>query len=870
MSRFSLFRFSAAAMLAAAALAACSTSADQRISGLLKPTNDPSHSSAPAPAHVVISQVYGGGGNAGATYKNDFVELFNSGGTAQSLVGWSVQYASSAGITWQVTNLTGTIQPGQYFLVQEAPGAGGSTSLPTPDVVGTIPMSATAGKIALSTSTTALSGACQTSAADFVPYGTAVIASCTATIAPALSNTTADIRGSAGCAITGDNSADFTTVNPPNPRNTSTPTSPCTPIAAGPLDHVALTGPSTLNVGSTVALTATPQDASNVTVATATVTWSTSDASIATVDASGNVTGVAANATPVVITVTATDGAIVKTNTLSITVSIAFGPLDHVTITGATTVSAGGSITLTATPQDAANKTVTSATVTWTTSDASIATVDATGKVTGVAANATPAVITATATNAGITKAATQSVTVTIPAIGYVALSSSSSTFPPGFQTQVFATAQVSSGGAVIPATFVFEALDPGIATIANVQNTGIITGVSASATKPRFKVTATPTAGGTPYSFTASTLVTIETPVSAPTSIYATNDEFGDPSPATASNPNDFLIVRPQYTISYNQSRGTPNWVSYELDSRDLVIGADRCNCFTADPLLPGEKQIFTSDYTSGGFDRGHMTRSADRTAANVDNATTFYLTNVVPQQADLNQGVWATFENMLADSAQAGRAVYIITGPLFSKSHGLSFLKGEGKVAIPDSTWKIALIGPRVDGVPFTHGGIHTLSDMTGISVLAVNMPNIAGVRGDAPSKYFTTIGQIEQATGLNFLSALDESIQCKVEVRDCLPVSHIVSATGSSTVAAGSPFVLNIGATDADGAADGPWKLSIGWGDATTYGATLFALPTDARPLGRGKTWSVPGTYTVKVTITDKKGGAAVSTLVVTVTP
>ena len=99
---------------------------------------------------VVISQVYGGGGNSGSTFKNDFVELFNRGATTVSLNGWSVQYASATGTTWQVTNLTNvSIAPGQYYLVQEAQGTGGTVNLPTPDATGTIAMSATAGKVAL-------------------------------------------------------------------------------------------------------------------------------------------------------------------------------------------------------------------------------------------------------------------------------------------------------------------------------------------------------------------------------------------------------------------------------------------------------------------------------------------------------------------------------------------------------------------------------------------------------------------------------------------------------------------------------------------------------------------------------------------------
>src|SRR5918992_840214 len=88
---------------------------------------------APASPDIVISQVYGGGGNAGATLRNDFIELFNRGTTAVNVNGWSVQYASSAGSTWNPTDISGMIEPGQYFLVQEAAGTGGTQDLPTPD-----------------------------------------------------------------------------------------------------------------------------------------------------------------------------------------------------------------------------------------------------------------------------------------------------------------------------------------------------------------------------------------------------------------------------------------------------------------------------------------------------------------------------------------------------------------------------------------------------------------------------------------------------------------------------------------------------------------------------------------------------------------
>jgi predicted extracellular nuclease len=173
---------------------------------------------------IVVSQVYGGGGNSGATLTNDFVELFNPTASAVSVGGWSVQYASSAGTTWQVTALGGSIPPGGYYLVQEAAGAGGTTALPTPDATGSIAMSATSGKVALVSSTTALSGSCPT-VLDFVGYGTATCFE-GAAAAPGLTNTTADLRAAGGCTDTDSNSADFA-AGAPNPRNSASPLHSC-------------------------------------------------------------------------------------------------------------------------------------------------------------------------------------------------------------------------------------------------------------------------------------------------------------------------------------------------------------------------------------------------------------------------------------------------------------------------------------------------------------------------------------------------------------------------------------------------------------------------------------------------------------------
>ncbi|WP_325050264.1 endonuclease/exonuclease/phosphatase family protein [Amycolatopsis panacis] len=175
-------------------------------------------------ADAVIAEVYGGGGNAGATLTNDFVELANRGGAPFALDGFSVQYlpgSASASSTWQVTKLGGAVAAGSRYLVAEAKGSGGTVALPTPDATGTIAMSATAGTVALVSGTDALT--CKTAAdcaadprvKDLAGFGGAVVREGTSAAAP--SNGTSIARA-ASLADTDDNGADFT-VGDPTPTN---------------------------------------------------------------------------------------------------------------------------------------------------------------------------------------------------------------------------------------------------------------------------------------------------------------------------------------------------------------------------------------------------------------------------------------------------------------------------------------------------------------------------------------------------------------------------------------------------------------------------------------------------------------------------
>src|SRR5262245_39389353 len=185
-----------------------------------------------ASADMVVSQVYGGGGNSGATYANDFVELFNRGASAVDLGTWSIQYASASGTSWQVTPLSGTVQPGKYALVQLASAAAVGAALPTPDATGTTNLANSGGKVAIVRSTTALAcgataGSCSAiaSVVDLVGYGSATDYEGT-DAATALGNTSADIRAGGGCTDTDVNENDFAG-GPPMPRNSATTAAPC-------------------------------------------------------------------------------------------------------------------------------------------------------------------------------------------------------------------------------------------------------------------------------------------------------------------------------------------------------------------------------------------------------------------------------------------------------------------------------------------------------------------------------------------------------------------------------------------------------------------------------------------------------------------
>ncbi|MGG4458550.1 chitobiase/beta-hexosaminidase C-terminal domain-containing protein [Brevibacillus porteri] len=210
--------------------------------GTVLPTGWMPQAKAARADHVVISEVYGGGGNSGAHYKNDFIELYNPTDTAVSLVGWSVQYAAATGPSWNKTDLTGSIAPYGFYLIQQAAGTGGVADLPAPEVTGTLAMAGAQGKVALVSHATPLTGAdvsSQPGVVDMVGYGGANSYEGNSP-APATSNSTSTQRISDASGIvpnggngwdTNNNGNDFIT-GAPTPKNAQSPVEPPLPTDA--------------------------------------------------------------------------------------------------------------------------------------------------------------------------------------------------------------------------------------------------------------------------------------------------------------------------------------------------------------------------------------------------------------------------------------------------------------------------------------------------------------------------------------------------------------------------------------------------------------------------------------------------------------
>jgi endonuclease G len=220
---------------------------------------------------------------------------------------------------------------------------------------------------------------------------------------------------------------------------------------------------------------------------------------------------------------------------------------------------------------------------------------------------------------------------------------------------------------------------------------------------------------------------------------------KMGNPSGATADadKKDNYLLNKQYFSLSYNNKKGMPNWVSWRLTKDDLGT-APRKRLFDPDKDLPdGFIRITHKDYNKSGFDRGHMCPHSDRTKNKESSFATFVMTNVIPQAPEVNQGLWNDMEIYCRDLAQQGKTLYIVAGPAGVGGRGRLGMKiriAGGKVTVPGKCWKVVLVLNRKEAVDET------------ARVIAVVIPNDNHVIQDWP-RFRVTLQDVEDLTGYKF---------------------------------------------------------------------------------------------------------------------
>ncbi len=241
-------------------------------------------------------------------------------------------------------------------------------------------------------------------------------------------------------------------------------------------------------------------------------------------------------------------------------------------------------------------------------------------------------------------------------------------------------------------------------------------------------------------------------------------NLTLGNPSGAAKNidTPNNYLLSKSQYTLSYNNNKGTPNWVSWRLSSNWLG-NVNRQDDFRADSSLPSQwYHVSENDFSGSGFDRGHMCPSGDRTNTVSNNSATFLMTNMIPQAPNNNQITWQDLESYSRTLAGSGNVLFITAGPNgiggSGSNGGTTYSLAGGKITVPASVWKLIVITP--------YGTSDPSQITTSTRVIAVNMPNTQSVSTHSWGYYRISVDQLESLTGYNFLSDVPQSVQDIIE--------------------------------------------------------------------------------------------------------
>lgn len=254
-------------------------------------------------------------------------------------------------------------------------------------------------------------------------------------------------------------------------------------------------------------------------------------------------------------------------------------------------------------------------------------------------------------------------------------------------------------------------------------------------------------------------TVVVLATAFIAPLHAESPHLKLGNPSNATTdpAQKDNLLMEKPYFALSYNNSNGTPNWVSWHLTVDDL--GNAPRFAFHPDETLPaGFIQILPKDYTGGGFDRGHMCPHSDRGGTDDMSEETFVMSNMIPQSPHVNQKAWAQLELYCRNLVEKqGKVLYTICGPEGQGGEGQNGKKniiGQTRhITVPAKCWKVILVLDDTPGDDIAKVNSHT-------RLIAVIMPNDMSV-GEDWSQFRVSVKDVEQLTGFKFFDKVPESI-------------------------------------------------------------------------------------------------------------
>ena len=213
---------------------------------------------------------------------------------------------------------------------------------------------------------------------------------------------------------------------------------------------------------------------------------------------------------------------------------------------------------------------------------------------------------------------------------------------------------------------------------------------------------------------------------------------------PQLTTNNSEQIIEHFAYTVSYNPMWKIPNWVAYSLTKEETSGPYEREKSFYPDPKVKGQPVVIY-DYTHSGYDRGHMAPAADMKWSEQAMRESFYMTNVCPQNQNLNRGDWNDLEELARDWANKYGEVYIVCGPLVAEQ--FETIGKNNKIAIPKAFYKVFL---RKKGDSW--------------STIGFVMPNQSGNR--PLMTYMLSVDEVEEMSGIDFFYNLPDCIEEQIE--------------------------------------------------------------------------------------------------------